>query len=649
MLHSIATVSLSGTLPEKLQACAAAGFDGVEIFENDLLYFDGSARDVRKMVTDLGLKILLFQPFREFEGAPRNRWQRNIDRAKRKFDLMAELGTDKILVCSNALPDALRDDAVIIDDLANLAEIAEKRGIIVGYEALAWGTHVSSAHHAWRLVNAVNHPNMGIILDSFHTLSLNDDPATLLGIPAHKIVFIQMADAPRLQMNVTEWSRHFRCFPGQGELDMAGFLAPIIASGYDGPLSLEIFNDGFRAAPPRPTAIDGRRSLLFLEEMTRKRLKDKPNPRISPTAQENIDELFTPPLSSDLFEKIEFLEFAVDANSARELGDWFVRLGFLFKGKHKTKNVYLYQNGSVSFVLNAEPQSFASDYFMKHGVSLCAIGVRVPNKAAALGRARLYGCPQFEGHIGEGEGAVPAIYAPDGSLIYFYEKPKRDVYTEGVSIYDGEFDFIENATQTTDYQAIDHVALGLPAALFNSWILFFRSALGLIADNQWTLQDPYGLMKSRVVRSANNALRLPLNSSDSRHTATARSVSAYDGSGVQHIALATADIFETVEKLKQSGAVFLKISANYYEDLATKFDLTDEFLEKIENAHILYDQDPTGGELLHVYTESFADRFYVEILERRGNYQQYGANNVAVRLTALARTRGVESPYDYKV
>jgi 4-hydroxyphenylpyruvate dioxygenase len=91
-----------------------------------------------------------------------------------------------------------------------------------------------------------------VLLDSFHTLSLKGDPSAIAEIPGDKIFFVQMADAPILAMDVLEWSRHFRCFPGQGEFDLPGFLAPIIQSGYTGPLSLEIFNDGFRAAPPGP-------------------------------------------------------------------------------------------------------------------------------------------------------------------------------------------------------------------------------------------------------------------------------------------------------------------------------------------------------------------------------------------------------------
>ncbi|MDB5773044.1 MAG: 4-hydroxyphenylpyruvate dioxygenase, partial [Burkholderia sp.] len=202
MLHSIATVSLSGTLPEKLKAISDAGFDGVEIFENDLLYFDGTPRDVKRMAGDLGLQIFLFQPFRDFEGVPPDRFTQNLLRAERKFELMHELGTTKILACSNVSAAVIPDDDLIADQLRALAELAASHGITVGYEALAWGRHVNSYRHAWRLVETVSHPNFGLILDSFHTLSIEDDLTLLSSIPGDRIVFVQIADAPKLAMDV---------------------------------------------------------------------------------------------------------------------------------------------------------------------------------------------------------------------------------------------------------------------------------------------------------------------------------------------------------------------------------------------------------------------------------------------------------------
>src|ERR1700674_1764791 len=179
MQRSIATVSLGGTFIEKLSAIAAAGFDGVEIFENDLMYLDGTPAEARRIADDLGLKILLFQPFRDFEAAPRNRWQRNLDRAERKFDLMEQLGADLMLVCSNVAPDTAGDDGLATSDLRVLAEQAARRGLRIGYEALAWGRHVRTFGHAWRIVEAADHPALGLVVDSFHTLALEDDDAPI--------------------------------------------------------------------------------------------------------------------------------------------------------------------------------------------------------------------------------------------------------------------------------------------------------------------------------------------------------------------------------------------------------------------------------------------------------------------------------------
>ncbi|MDN0081694.1 bifunctional sugar phosphate isomerase/epimerase/4-hydroxyphenylpyruvate dioxygenase family protein [Crenobacter sp. SG2305] len=630
MQHSIATVSLSGTLPEKLEAIAAAGFDGVEIFENDLLYFDGSPRDAKRICDDLGLKIMLFQPFRDFEGGRRDKRQHNLDRAERKFDLMQELGTDRILVCSSVQPDVIRDDALIADDFAKLAERAAKRDILVGYEALAWGRYVNSYRHVWDIVKAVDHPNLGIILDSFHTLSINDDLSTLTEISGDKIVFLQLADAPLMAMDVMEWSRHFRCFPGQGEFDLASFLGPILKNGYKGPLSLEIFNDGFRAAPTRITAADGLRSLLYLEETTRNALRDSANVDTETVSSE----LFAPP-PPVRYGGVEFLEFAVDDMAARRLASWFDKLGFAHTGTHKSKNVSLYSQGGVNLILNAEPDSFAHAFFVAHGPSLCAAAFRVDDSRAALERAKLYKSRSFESRVGPNERQIPAVRAPDGSLQYLVD-PGED----GRTIYDSDFDPVEmKSPQAALLTGIDHFALGLPAETLDTWILFFRAVYGFTTEHEWVLPDPYGLVKSRVVRSPDGAIRVPLNISENRNTAIARSVSTYRGSGLQHVAFATGDIFAAVAAAREAGLPLLEIPRNYYDDLAARFDLDPAFIERLAEANVLYDRDPNGGELLHVYTEPFEDRFFFEIIERHHGYEQYGAANVPVRLAAQAQSR----------
>jgi len=626
MQRSIATVSLSGTLPEKLEAIAAAGFDGVEIFENDLLYDDGSPRSIRQMCADLGLAITLFQPFRDFEGCRRDRLQRNIDRVERKFDLMQELGTDLVLVCSNTATDSLGDERILLDDLSLLAERAGARNLRIGYEALAWGRHVNTWQQVWNLVRQVDHPALGVLLDSFHTLSLKGDPSAIAQIPGDKIFFVQMADAPLLAMDVLEWSRHFRCFPGQGEFDLAGFLAPILRSGYTGPLSLEIFNDGFRAAPPRANAADGLRSLLYLEEKTRKLLEKDAEPI-------NTDMLFNPP-SASRYDGVEFLEFAVDEAQGARLSTWLENLGFAHLGQHRSKAVSLLGQGDIKIVLNAEPYSFAHNFFEAHGPSLCAMALRVENGSAALERAQMYKGQPYRGLVGPNEREIPSVRAPDGSLIYLVEPTEA-----GKSIYDSDFKLDPQAMPGGGLQRIDHMAMALPADSLDSWVLFYKSLLDFEADDEVVLPDPYGLVKSRALRSRCSTVRLPLNISENRNTAISHALSSYQGSGVHHIAFSCEDIFAEVSRAKAAQVPLLDIPLNYYDDLAARFDFDDEFLSELAYFNVLYDRDAQGGELFHVYTESFDERFFFEILQRKNGYAGYGAANVAVRLAAMAKSR----------
>ncbi len=271
MRHGIATVCLSGTLERKLAAAAGAGFDGVELFEPDLTESPLSPAQVRRVAAGLGVTIDLFQPFRDFEGVAPAQLRRNLGRAHGAFDVMAQLGADTLLVCSNVAPDAIDDDDLAAEQLRALADQAAARGIRVAYEALAWGRHVSEYDHAWRIVAAADHPALGICLDSFHVLARGTALDTIAEIPADKLLFCQLADAPDLAVDVQRWSRHYRCLPGQGAFDLVDFTTRVLETGYDGPLSLEVFSDALRQADPDRVAQDARRSLAALEDRLRPR------------------------------------------------------------------------------------------------------------------------------------------------------------------------------------------------------------------------------------------------------------------------------------------------------------------------------------------------------------------------------------------
>jgi len=639
MRRSIATVSLSGTLPEKLEAAAAARFDAVEIFENDLLFFDGSAKEARLLADDRGLEICLFQPFRDFEGVPDDLFLRNLDRIERKFDLMQELGAPLLLICSNVAQSTIDDDERMAAQLRQGAERAAKRGLRIGFEALAWGARVNTFSQAWRLVEKAAHPHLGLIVDSFHTLAIKDDPGPIAKLKGDRIFFVQLADAPNASMDPLSLSRHFRCFPGQGDLDVPGFLAAVLESGYSGPISLEIFNDDFRAAPTRQTASDGMRSLLFAEERTRERLMAarpaRDEPRAAGKARKAHVELFDPPPLPE-FAGTSFVEFTADADSKLALGALLGELGFSRAGQHRSKDVVLYQQRGINLVVNAERDSFAHSYFLMHGASVCAIGLSTDDEIQAASRAEAFGAKRYEGRVGPNELHIPAIRAPDAGLLYFVADNGKPAHA-----LDQDFaleDSVKGSGSDTGLTRIDHIAQALPEGQLDSWILFYRSVLGLEPEAPFELPDPYGLVHSRAVASANRSLRFPLNVSQSRNTATARSVSALAGAGVHHIAFESVDIFTTVEKLRQNGLRLLAIPSNYYDDLAARFPLSDDFVDKLRLNDLLYDKIGEG-ELLQAYTEPFQDRFYFEVLQRKAGYDLYGAPNAPVRMAALAQLR----------
>jgi 4-hydroxyphenylpyruvate dioxygenase len=624
MRHSIATVSLSGALQEKLEAIAAARFDGVEIFENDLLFCEDTPRDVARQAADLGLKIVLFQPFRDFEGVPDAMFRRNLERAERKFDLMGELGAPMMLVCSSVSPTSVNDDALAAAQLHELAERAAARGIRLAYEGLAWGAHVRTYGDVFRMVKKVNHSHFGVALDSFHTLALGDDPAGIAQIDDGKIFFVQLADAPKLQMDVLTWSRHFRCFPGQGDFDVAGFTLKALEAGYTGPLSLEIFNDEFRGSSARRTAADGKRSLLFLEEEMRARRQAQPDSPAKTRARRS--DLIDPPPAPDL-SGVAFIEFTVEGGAEQELAAWLVDLGFRRVGRHRSKDVTLYRQGEAAIVLNADRDSFAQSYFLLHGPAVCAVGLRVDDTQSALTRAELYGCARYEGAIGSAdEQPMLAVRAPDGGLVYLVDK---------------DFDFSDFEDEgapasNTGLTRVDHIAQAVPADQFDSWLLYYRAVFGLQPEASWVLPDPYGLVRSRALASANRSVRFPLSFSDSSRTAVARSLSTFAGAGVQHIAFEVDDIFSAVDRMRQRGVPLLPISENYYDDLSARFGLDDALLERLRAGDILYDRSPEGGEFFHVYTQFFQKRFFFEVVQRTGGYDQYGAANAPVRMASQA-------------
>ncbi|SMF51941.1 4-hydroxyphenylpyruvate dioxygenase [Tistlia consotensis] len=613
---SIATVSLSGDLREKLDAIAAAGFDGVEIFENDFLAYPAGAAEVGRLVREAGLAVTVFQPFRDFEGLPEPQRGRAFERAERKFDVMQALGTDLMLVCSNVSPAALGGIDRAAEDFRELGERAARRGLRIGYEALAWGRHVSDHRDAWEIVRRADHPAVGLVLDSFHTLAPGLDPETIRRIPGDRIFLVQVADAPKLEMDLLSWSRHFRCMPGQGQLDVAGFLAAVEATGYAGYLSLEIFNDQFRAGSARQVAVDGRRSLIAVADQVAR----------SAGRTDGLLPARARPLG------VEFVEFAVDEPGAEQLAELFAALGFACAGRHVSKAVEWWREGGINLVVNAEKEGFAHASWLTHGPGVCAVGLQVEDAGAAMERARALLAQPFSQPVGPGELEVPAIRGVGGSLLYFTD-PKSEL----ARVWEIEFRPADRpgapARKSAGLTRIDHVSQSMEYDEMLSWLLFYTSIFEMERTPELDIADPGGLVRSQVVESADKAVRIPLNGTQSHRTLAARFLSEFFGSGVQHIAFASSDIFASAAALEANGVALLQVPDNYYDDLEARFGLEPELLERLSANAVLFDRDE-AGDYFQLYTRPFQERFFFEIVERRGTYAGFGAANAPIRLAA---------------
>ena len=627
MKTAIATVCLSGGLREKLEAIAAAGFRGVELFESDLLSYNGTPKDVAKAMADLGLAPITFQPFRDFEGMPDVQRQRTFDRAERKFDLMQELACDLLMACSNVAPESLGGIERAAADFRELGERAQTRGLRVGFEALAWGRHISDYRDAWEVVRRADHPAVGLVLDTFHIFARKTDLKPLPAIPGDRIFLVQLADAPWLEMDYISWSRHFRCFPGQGDMPLADFMAAMQATGYRGDLSLEIFNDQFRAGSPRSIAIDGQRSLVYLMDQLRERgAKADATADAKPAAAAAP----LPPRSRCL--GVEFIEFAVDDRTGDELGRFIAGLGFRCVGRHKSKAVTRWTQGAINLVINQEKEGFAFSHYITHGPSVCAIALKVASAGATLDRAEKLRDTPFRQKVGPGELEIPAVRGLGGSLLYF-----TDPSGALSNIWDVDFDPFAPAGVGADagLTVVDHISQSMHYEEMLSWLLFYTSLFDVRKTPQVDITDPGGIVRSQVVQTADGSLRIALNASQSARTQSSLFLNEYFGSGVQHIAFATGDIVATAARLKANGVETLSIPENYYDDLAARTDLDAERIELLRRNNVLYDRDERG-EYLQLYTRSFKDLFFLEIVERRG-YAGFGAVNAPIRLTAQSR------------
>lgn len=578
MRTSIATVSLSGRLEEKIEACAAAGFDGIEVMDMDVVSSQLSPRAIGDLIRSFGLTVELFQPIRDVEAVEPNIFSKNARRFEHKTEIAAELGAPGILLCSNVATATVSNDHLVAEQLHTLGDIAARAGIFVAYEALAWGKYVNRYEHAWRLAEMTDHHAVGTCLDSFHVLSVGDDLAAIADLPADRLFFCQIADARGLALDPLTRSRHHRLFPGQGVFDLGAFVRSVQSIGYDGPFSLEIFNDVFRQTDTRATAVDGLRSLRYLERSAATSLPRETEPSAIDAVA--ITSSF-PPLVESLLSLSGFGRLADPA-----------------------ANESLWVQGDAQ-ILVTETRSGTHDMPAISGVSL-----RVDDASAAMRAA--------DHLLGNADTEFPStdLVTPDGRRLRFVSKNRA----------------VENHRKFSDIEpvgvtAIDHISLTQAWNLFDESVLYYRAVAGLRPLSPVDVADLRGLILSQALENQEGSVRVVLTVDPSGWRAGENIVPS------THLGLRVSDIFRAAELLMNRGVRLLQMPDNYYEDLSARFDLTATEIERLRHLRILYDEDSAGGRYWQIYTQAYGDIF-LELVQRDGNYSGYGASNAPVRRAA---------------
>ena len=606
MRTSIATVCLSGTLDEKLVAARAAGFDGVEIFEPDLVASPDSPEAIRARADELGLSLDLYLPFRDFEGVGPDLLKQNLRRAAAKFALMNRLGIETMLLCSNVATARSGDEQLAAVQLRELGDLAEQFGVRIAYEALAWGRFVDSYEAAARVVRLAGHARIGLCLDSFHILSRGHNPEAIETIAADKIFFVQLADAPLLSMDVLSWSRHHRVFPGEGGFDLGAFLGHLMRTGYDGPISLEIFNDTFRQSSPEATAIDARRSLRWLENEAASWLGASAGGRSGRMSVSTLPAVEPPT-------EVNYVELRTEeTDGMRALLE---QLGFRGHGAHRTKSVELWSQGAARIILGRPETDHRQP-------TVAGIGLSVRDQDVALRRATELFAPQIPREESADDEPLVGVRAPDGSEVFFGAAGDSEpawVREFGAASGDGD----------AGIERVDHINLAQPWQHFDAGVLFFHSVLGLHTQPSMDVAAPVGLVRSQVLRSADGLVRIALN--------LVPPAADEDAILPQHIAFAASDVLSLARSARDRGFRPLDIPANYYDDIQARYDIDPALLDQLRDLSVMYDRDE-AGEFLHFYTPPIGTVF-LEIVERRGGYDGYGALNAPVRLSAQYQQR----------
>jgi 4-hydroxyphenylpyruvate dioxygenase len=329
-------------------------------------------------------------------------------------------------------------------------------------------------------------------------------------------------------------------------------------------------------------------------------------------------------------EGFEFVEYA--APDPRALGALFEALGFKAIARHRHKNVVLYRQGAINFIVNAEPDSFAQRFARQHGPSICAIALRVRDAAAAYRRAVDLGAWGFDSRSGPMELNIPAIKGVGDSLIYFVDRWRGKEGRRGIgdiSIYDVDFEQLgpdgDGSHSGAGLVAVDHLTHNVHRGRMKEWADFYERLFNFREARYFDIEGQLTGLKSKAMVSPCGLVRIPINESSDDRSQIQEYLEAYHGEGIQHVALATADIFATVESLRRSGVAFMDTPDTYYEVLDARVPGHGEDVGRLRANRILLDGAP-GNLLLQIFTKTVIGPIFFEIIQRKGN-EGFGEGN----------------------
>jgi 4-hydroxyphenylpyruvate dioxygenase len=337
------------------------------------------------------------------------------------------------------------------------------------------------------------------------------------------------------------------------------------------------------------------------------------------------------PAGTDGFEFVEYT-----APDTRELERLFHQMGFAAVARHRSKNVVLYRQGQINFIINHEPDSFAQAFAKVHGPSICAFAVRVKNAAECFDRVVKLGAQPYHGQIGPMELNIPAIRGIGRSLIYLVDR-----YGENRSIYDVDFIPLPNAEPAprgVGLIAIDHLTHNVRHGGMDKWADFYERLFNFREIRYFDIHGKATGLKSRAMTSPCGKIRIPINEPSDGKSQVQEYLDAYHGEGIQHIALATDDIYAAVEQLRANGIRFMDVPETYYDTVDARVAGHHESIDRLRKERILIDGAPERGAglLLQIFTHTVIGPIFFEIIQRKGNLG-FGEGNFQALFEAIER------------